>query len=76
MLKHAKAKTRNFGTHLPVKFFQNLKTTDELVRPKSYLVTKTLSIYLGVLTDKMLQFVGATVFRAVSESVRDSLISK
>ena len=76
MLKHGKAKTRNFGTHLPVKFFQNLKTTDELVCPKLYLVTKTLIIYLGVLTDKVLQFAGATFLHAMIETVRECLVSK
>ena len=75
-MKHTRSKTRNFGTHLPVKFYQNLKTTDELVCPILYLVTKTFSIYLGVITDKMLQFVGATVLHAMSETLTDGLTSK
>jgi hypothetical protein len=49
---------------------------EELLCPKLYLVTKAFSIYLGILTDKMLQFVEATVFLPVSETVREVLISK
>lgn len=71
-----KAKTINFGTHLPVKFYQNLKAMDELVCPKLYLLTKTFNIYPDVLTDKILQFLGATVLHDVSETLRDVLISK
>ena len=44
--------------------------------PKLYLVKKTFSIYLGILIDKMLQFVEATFLLSVSETVRDDLISK
>jgi len=59
-----------------VKFYQSLKTMDKIVCPKLYLATKTFSIYLGVITDKILQFVGAIILHEMSETVRDGLIPK